>query len=100
VELSLQWYFRASSEIEGIDGFLMYWFALDVLAMPRSAGRFVALERRLAEIYDVDLREIRANFRLKRLLGIRDDIVHEGHQRSLHIRVPSTIWVLSIGTCC
>jgi hypothetical protein len=40
------------------DGFLMYWFALDVLAMPRSAGRFVALERRLAEIYDVDLREV------------------------------------------
>jgi hypothetical protein len=86
VELSLQWYFRASSEIEGIDGFLMYWFALDVLAMPRSAGRFVALERRLAEIYDVDLLEIRAKFRLKRLLGIRDDIVHEGHQPSLHIR--------------
>jgi hypothetical protein len=85
VALSLQWYFRASSEIHGIDGFLMYWFALDVLAMPRSAGRFAALERRLAEIYDVDLPGVRAKFRLKRLLGIRDDIVHEGHQPTVHI---------------
>jgi hypothetical protein len=84
VELSLQWSFRASSEIEGVDGFLMYWFALDVLAMPKSGGRFAALERRLANIYDVDLREVRAKFRLKRLLGIRDDIVHEGHQPKIH----------------
>jgi hypothetical protein len=85
VELSLQWYFRASSEISGIDGFLMYWFALDVLAMPRSSGRFVALERQLAQIYEVDLKEFRAQFRLNRLLGIRDDIVHEGHQPAVHI---------------
>ena len=86
VELSLQWYFRASSEIQWIDGFLMYWFALDVLAMPRSSGRFAVLERRLAEIYDVDERDVRAKFRLHRLLGIRDDIVHQGHQPMVHNR--------------
>jgi hypothetical protein len=70
----------------GIDGFLMYWFALDVLAMPRSSGRFAALERRLAEIYEIDLPSVRNKFRLKQLLGIRDDIVHEGHQPTVHIR--------------
>jgi hypothetical protein len=84
VALSLQWYFRASSEISGIDGFLMHWFALDVLAMPRSSG-LVALERQLAKIYEVDRKELRAQFRLHRLLGIRDDIVHEGHQPAVHI---------------
>jgi hypothetical protein len=85
VELSLQWYFRASSELQGIDGFLMYWFALDVLAMPRS-GRFGAMERRLAKIFDLDLPEFRATFRLERLLGIRDDIVHEGHYPTVYDR--------------
>ncbi len=84
VELSLQWYFRASSEIQGIDGLLMYWFALDVLAMPKSGGRFVALEGQLAEIYNVDRRAVRTRFRLNRLLGIRDDIAHEGHHPTVH----------------
>jgi hypothetical protein len=86
VELSLQWYFRASSETEGIDGFLMYWFALDVLAMPKSSGRLAALRRQMAKIYDVDLQVVRAKFRLERLHGIRDDIVHEGHQPTVHTR--------------
>jgi hypothetical protein len=62
----------------------MYWFALDVLAMPRS-GRLVALERRLAEIYKLDLKRVRDKFRLGRLLDIRDDIVHEGHQPTVYI---------------
>ena len=62
VELSLQWCFRASSEIQGIDGFLMYWFALDVLAMPKSGGRFVALETQMSEIYNVDLGVGRTKF--------------------------------------
>jgi hypothetical protein len=96
VELSLQWYFRASSEIQGIDGFLMYWFALDVLAMPRSAGRFAALERRLAEIYEVDLPGVRAKFRLSgcsvygTTLSMKDI-----NRRS--ISTPSTTWAQSIG---
>jgi hypothetical protein len=85
VELSLQWYFRASSEIEGIDGFLMYWFALDVLGMPKP-GRFGGLERQLAKIHNVNMDDFRAKFRLTRLLGIRDDIVHEGHQPTVHRR--------------
>jgi hypothetical protein len=50
VELSLQWFFRAS-EAYGIDGFLVYWFALAILAMPRRSGRLAALERQIAEIY-------------------------------------------------
>ena len=99
VELSLQWYFRASSEIQGLDGFLMYWFALDVLAMPRSSGRFVALERRLSEIYELDLRGSGPNFDLESCSVYATTLsMKDINRRST--AAPSTIWAQSIGTCC
>lgn len=85
VELSLQWFFRAS-EAYGVDGFLMYWFALDVLAMPRGSG-LSSVEGQMAEIYDLELPEIRKQFRLGKLLGLRDGIVHEG----LHPQIQTTV---------
>ena len=39
IQLSLQWLCRAS-ETFGVDSFLMYWFALETLAMP--GGELVA----------------------------------------------------------
>ena len=85
----------------GIDGFLMYWFALDILAMPRP-GRLAALHDQMAKIYDLDTATVKARFRLGRLLGLRDDIVHDGLHPPIHIRaldyVASVYWDLMLHT--
>jgi hypothetical protein len=85
VELSLQWFFQAS-ETYGINGFLMYWFALDVLAMPRS-GRLAALNDQIAQVYGLDTSDVKTRFRLGTLLGLRDRVVHDGFGGQIHIRV-------------
>jgi hypothetical protein len=85
VELSLQWFFQAS-ETYGVNGFLMYWFALDVLAMPRE-GRLAALNDQIAEIYGLDTPAVKTRFRLGTLLGARDRIVHDGFDPPIHMRV-------------
>jgi hypothetical protein len=85
VELSLQWLFQAS-ETYGVNGFLMYWFALDVLAMPRS-GRLAALNDQMAEIYSLDTPTVKTRFRLGTLLGLRDRIVHDGFDPQIHMRL-------------
>jgi hypothetical protein len=85
VALSLRWLFQAS-ETYGVNGFLMYWFALDVLAMPRS-GRLAALNDQLSEIYGLDTAEVKTRFRLGTLLGLRDRVVHDGFDLQIHIRV-------------
>jgi len=85
VELSLQWLFQAS-ETHGVNGFLMYWFALDVLAMPRS-GRLAALNDQIAQIYGLDTPAVKTRFRLGTLLGLRDRIVHDGFDPQIHMRV-------------
>jgi hypothetical protein len=100
VELSLQWFSRGS-ETYGVDGFLMYWFALDMLAMPRSGG-LAALHDKMAEIYNLDTATVKAQYRLGRLLGLRDDIVHDGLHPPIHIRVlhyvASVYWDLMLHT--
>ena len=50
IELSLQWLCRPL-ETFGVDSFLMYWFALETLAMP--GGELVALNKQLAKIFPV-----------------------------------------------
>jgi hypothetical protein len=86
VELSLQWCFRSEEEMSGINRFLMHWFAVDILAMPRSEGLGAVL-RRLSRIYGLHQTEIQARFRLGLLNGLRDDIVHEGLHPTIHTRV-------------
>ena len=85
VDLSLQWLFRAS-ETSGVTGFLMYWFALEALAMS-GAQKLDDLHDRLAEIYQLDRNEVKARFRIGRLYGIRGDIVHQGLHPEIHTRV-------------
>jgi hypothetical protein len=85
VELSLQWLFQAS-ETYGVNGFLMYWFALDVLAMTRS-GRLAALNDQMAEVYGLDTPTAKTRFRLGTLLGLRDRIVHDGFDPQIHMRL-------------
>jgi hypothetical protein len=85
VELSLQWCFRATEAME-INAFLMYWFAVDALAMSRRRG-LAPVEDQLASIYQIDRRGVRSRFRLGRLLGVRDRIVHEGFHPVIHRRV-------------
>jgi hypothetical protein len=85
VELSLQWCFRATETI-GINAFLMYWFALDALAMSRRGG-LAPVEEQLARIYQIDRPGLRSRFRLGQLLGVRDRIVHEGFHPVIHTRV-------------
>jgi hypothetical protein len=51
IELSLQWFFSAH-ETYGVNGFLMYWFALEALAMPGTA-KISAVEDKLAAIYGI-----------------------------------------------
>jgi hypothetical protein len=85
IELSLQWACRASETL-GVDGFLMHWFALEALAMPGSE-KVSAVEKRLANIYECDQSEIRSEFRMGKLYGVRGDIVHHGHDAVIYARV-------------
>jgi hypothetical protein len=85
VELSLQWCFRATETL-GINAFLMYWFAVDALAMWRRGG-LAPVEEQLARIYQIDRPGLRSRFRLGQLLGVRDRIVHEGFHPVIHTRV-------------
>lgn len=67
IELSLQWLCRAS-ETFGVDSFLMYWFALETLAMP--GGELVALNKQLAKIFPSHA-AVRHWSRIKSLYGVR-----------------------------
>jgi len=85
VELSLDWFFRAS-EAFGVDGFLMYWFALETLAMPGNKS-LAAVVDKLGEIYKLDKSTVQARFRLGRLYGLRGNIVHSGLRPPIQTRV-------------
>lgn len=86
MELSLQWFFRAEETHQGVDGFLMHWFALESLAMPGSE-KIGALEKQLAEVYQLNQSDVRERFRLGKLYGLRGDIVHHGYHAPIHSRV-------------
>lgn len=45
------------------------------------------MERQMAEIYDLDLTHIKNRFRMGKLHGLRDDIVHEGP----HLQIQTTV---------
>jgi hypothetical protein len=84
VELSLQWLFRAQETI-GIDGFLMYWIALEALAMPDR--EIAALEDAVGQAYGLTRGEVKRRFRLGRLYGLRGNIVHQGAQPTIFLRL-------------
>jgi hypothetical protein len=83
IELSLQWFCRAS-ETFGIDGFLMYWLALETLAMP--GGKLIALKNQLAKIYPSHA-DAQPWSCVKTLYGVRGNIVHDGRLTQLDMRV-------------
>ena len=85
VELSLQWFFAALDSF-GVEGFLLSWFALDTLAMPKPSGA-TTFEKQLAGIYELDLSEVQRQFRIGRFKNVRDRITHEGRRPVIHYRV-------------
>jgi hypothetical protein len=86
MDLSLQWFFRAEETHQGVDGSLMYWFALKSLAMP-GFEKIAAIEARLAKIYQLNRAFVRDSFRLGKLYGLRGDIVHHGYHPPIDARV-------------
>jgi hypothetical protein len=86
IELSLQWFFRGEETHQGVDGFLMHWFALESLAMPGSE-KIAAIETRLAKIYQFNHASVRESFRLGKLYGLRGDILHHGYHPAIDARV-------------
>src|SRR6266567_5271826 len=75
VNLSLRWYRKSS--VQGLDGFLSIWIAIEVIGMPDTSNIRPAIES-LAKIYQLDYRTAVNRFQLGRIQDFRSKIVHNG----------------------
>lgn len=76
VRLSLRW-FDDAKRSRGVDAFLRFWFALEILAMPDTTN-IHPLRETLAQAYGISSTEVESIFGIGRLFGLRALIVHRG----------------------
>ncbi len=81
IKLSLKWY--SKSLVQGLDGFLSIWIAIEVIGMPDTSDVKSAVKS-LAQIYQVDYQTARDRFQIGRIHGFRSKIVHEGKMFPIH----------------
>lgn len=82
VRLSLRWVEMAHAShrlVEHADLYVMYWIALEALAMPGDSD-IRPLEDTLERIYSITREDVRNEFNVGRLFGLRGRIVHDGHR--------------------
>src|SRR6266567_2096216 len=65
------------SSVQGLDGFLSIWIAIEVIGMPDTSNIRPAIES-LAKIYQLDYRTAVNRFQLGRIQDFRSKIVHNG----------------------
>lgn len=85
VRLALRWFDMAVRD-EGVDAFLKHWLALETLAMPDTTN-IRPLEELLASHYGIGYADARERFNVRRLFGMRSDIVHNGDLRHPDVRL-------------
>lgn len=81
VTLSLRWY--SKSLVQGLDGFLSVWIAIEVLGMPDDTNVKPAVQL-LANIYQVNYQTAVNRFQLGKIHGFRSKIVHDGKMFPIH----------------
>ncbi len=81
VTLSLRWY--GKSLVQGLDGFLSIWIAIEVLGMPDDTNVKPVVQT-LANIYQLDYQAAVNRFQLGRIHGFRSQIVHDGKMFPIH----------------
>jgi hypothetical protein len=83
IKLALRWVDSSEHETNGIDEFLKLWFAIETISMPDSTD-IKPLVIRLAKIYKLEPQEAKEYFGVGRILGLRSNIVHNGHITGIH----------------
>ena len=76
VSLSLSWFGQATYSF-GVDAFLKYWIAIEIIAMPDSSNINPLIEI-LAAVYEIRKEDAKKNFGVGRIFGFRSKIVHHG----------------------
>lgn len=61
----------------GVDAFLKYWIAIEIIAMPDSSNIKHLIEI-LADIYEIRKEDAKKNFGVGKIFGFRSKIVHHG----------------------
>jgi hypothetical protein len=76
VNLSLSWFGQATYS-SGVDAFLKYWIAIEVIAMPDTTN-INPLIKILADVYEIRNEVARKKFGVGRIFDFRSKIVHHG----------------------
>jgi hypothetical protein len=76
VTLSLSWFGQATYSF-GVDAFLKYWIAIEVIAMPDSSNINTLIEI-LADVYEIRKEDAKKKFGVGRIFDFRSKIVHHG----------------------
>lgn len=76
--LSLRWFNDATYD-EGIDAFLKYWIAMEILTMERETD-IKLLKQKICQIYNKSNEDY---FEIGRLFGLRGRIIHDGQITSV-----------------
>ncbi len=85
IDLSLRWLAYAGRD-RGVDAFIKYWVAIEILAMPDTTKVRPANDL-LASAYGLPLDDVVRRFCLGRMQGIRSAIVHDG----LRVAIPGEV---------
>lgn len=80
--LSLRWFKNANYD-SGVDAFLKFWIALEIVAMPDNTD-IRPINKILVQIYNLSLEDTQNKFNIGRLFGLRAKIVHDGKIIPIH----------------
>ncbi|MCX6558052.1 MAG: HEPN domain-containing protein [Candidatus Aminicenantes bacterium] len=80
--LSLRWFKNANFD-SGVDAFLKYWIALEIIAMSNNTD-IQSINQILGKIYNLPLVGIQKTFNMGRLYGLRSKIIHNGKIIPIH----------------
>lgn len=80
VLLSLDWFFQAIKS-KNIDSFLKLWIAIEALTTGNKTASYVS--RKLAEIYNMNLKDSNNYFMFGKISGYRDKVVHHGESKPI-----------------